>query len=300
MNVRTAKAGHAHLEIRGTVNVRIDPKTSTVGDGGRLQWTLAVAPTASIATLEPIFGESHAIADRAIQQHLVFLQRLHATGVTTEVLSEPPSVMAFTVADLAILVRGGAILMRPTDLARRAELKAVEAALARTEIPILGRIEAPGVLDGGDVLYADGVLYIATPREDRALTGVPHSPHGNVAGRMQLARIAEANGLRSVEVALSAQIRRLRGVASFLEKSTVLVAPSVVDCSVFEGCRLIEVERGEEYGAGVLALGRRRVLANVRFRKVLPRLRSAGYTVDAIDLWEFGKLGITPSLLAIA
>jgi hypothetical protein len=50
----------------------------------------------------------------------------------------------------------------------------------------------------------------------------------------------------------------------------------------------------------VLALGSRRVLANLRFRETIPLLRAARVAVDAIDLWEFGKIGVTPSTLALA
>ena len=50
----------------------------------------------------------------------------------------------------------------------------------------------------------------------------------------------------------------------------------------------------------MLALGNRHLIANVRFRQTIPLLRRAKFVVDAIDLWEFGKIGATPSLLALA
>jgi hypothetical protein len=50
----------------------------------------------------------------------------------------------------------------------------------------------------------------------------------------------------------------------------------------------------------VLALGNRRVLANLRFRETTPLLRKAKFTVESIDLWEFGKIGATPSVMALA
>jgi hypothetical protein len=50
----------------------------------------------------------------------------------------------------------------------------------------------------------------------------------------------------------------------------------------------------------VLALGGRSVLANLRFRQSIPLLRKAKIAVDAIDLWEFGKIGLTPSSMALA
>jgi N-dimethylarginine dimethylaminohydrolase len=80
----------------------------------------------------------------------------------------------------------------------------------------------------------------------------------------------------------------------------LLFAPGLVDPSAFSGLATIEVPRGEDFGAGVLALGNRRVIANVRFRETIPLLRKAKFAVDAIDLWEFGKIGVTPASLALA
>ena len=60
------------------------------------------------------------------------------------------------------------------------------------------------------------------------------------------------------------------------------------------------LERGEELAAGVLCLGERHVLADIRYRTALARMRRAGITVESIDLYEFTKLGIAPSMLALA
>ena len=64
--------------------------------------------------------------------------------------------------------------------------------------------------------------------------------------------------------------------------------------------RVVEVPRGEEFAAGVLALGEGRVLANLRFRESLAMLRKAKIAVEAIDLWEFGKAGFGPFSLVLA
>ncbi|MGH7708481.1 MAG: hypothetical protein ACREM6_11240 [Vulcanimicrobiaceae bacterium] len=276
-------------------------KPFVAGAAGILSAALVAAPSRGIAGVEPIQGESHAIADRAHDQHLVFAGRLNSLGVRCIELKQLELFDgAVTIADSAVVVRDGAILMRPSNPSRRGELAAVEAALEAAGVPIVGRIEAPGLLDGGDVLYGGDALYVAVPKDDRSLIGIPPGVRGNAAGRGQLARIAQTIGLRVVDVGISAQIRRLGSVASFIGPNTILVAPSVVDCVPLQAFERIEVERGEERGAGVLALGNRRVIANLRFRTVLPGLQRAGYTVDALDLWDFGRLGITPSLLALA
>jgi hypothetical protein len=50
----------------------------------------------------------------------------------------------------------------------------------------------------------------------------------------------------------------------------------------------------------VLALGGGRVIANLRYRESLARLRDAKIAVEAIDLWEFGKAGAGPFSLVLA
>ena len=54
--------------------------------------------------------------------------------------------------------------MRPSAIERRAEVVAVERHLAELGIPILARIEAPGLLDATDVAIAPGRIFIGVPR----------------------------------------------------------------------------------------------------------------------------------------
>lgn len=264
---------------------------------GRLEKALIVRPSASLERELPIQGESSPIAERAREQHDVFASRLRAAGVVTTVLDR--GLQSAGIADFVLMFRDGAFLMRPTDAARRRELATFEAALADLKIPILGRIEAPGLLDGGDAIIAGQTLFLGVPQGRPANIGIPAIPHGNAAGRGQLKAFAGILGLRSVEVTMAVDVRRLRSVATLIDPETMLYAPSVLDGKAFENFRTLEVPKGEEYGAGVLALGRGNIIANVRFRHTLPLLRKAKYTIDAIDLWEYGKLGLTPSALLV-
>jgi len=270
------------------------------GDADALRAAFVVPPTQGIATVAPMHGESHAIAQRAGEQFAVFTSRLAAAGVKVAVPESEPGRLGSLCADLAVIFPGGAFMMRPSDLRRRTEVMAVEAALGRAGVAVVGRIESPGLLDGGDVLRAGDNVFIGVPRQRRAEVGIPVSVHGNSLGREQLAAYARAANLKVVEVAMNADVLRLRSVASLVDAETLVYAPGVLDGSVFAGLKLIEAPRGEDYGAGVLTLAPRRVLANLRFRQTTPLLRKAKIAVESIDLWEFGRLGITPSLLALA
>jgi dimethylargininase len=271
------------------------------GDAGVLNEALVVRPSYLIEREMPIQGESAPILERTIEAHALFVGRLRAAGVGVTVFSRPTSVPLLpSIGDIAVFFRDGAFLMRPTDPARRREAAAVEALFAELKIAIVGRIEAPGLLDGGDVIVAGHTAFVGVPQERRGLIGVPKAPHGNALGRAQLRSFATSMGLKTVEVPIAADVRRLRAVASLIDTETVLYASRVVDGAAFAQVRTIEVAAGEEYGAGVLALGRRRVIADLRFGGVVPLLRAAKFAVDAIDLGEFGKVGMTPSFLVAA
>ena len=270
-------------------------------DGAALRAVVVVPPAAGIAAIEPVHGESHAIAERAIEQHRIFTGRLAAYGVKTiEATPDAGAPFGPLCADGAVIFATGAFLMRPSDLRRRGEVAALEAALARAAIPILGRIAAPGLLDGGDVLLSDDTLYLGVATKRDAEIGIPSAVHGNALGREQLAAYARSVDLKVVEVAMAAEVRRLKSVASLIAAQTLLFSPGLVDGAAFTNLEKIEAPRGEDYGAGVLALGNRRVLANLRFRETTPLLRKAKFAVESIDLWEFGKIGATPSVMALA
>ena len=258
-------------------------------------------PSYAIETLPPVQGESSPIGERALAQHELLIARLRAAGVGVTVLdSDPNAPLGVAAADLAVILPNGAVLMRPSDLARRGEVARIEAALREASIPVIGRIEPPGLLDGGDVIVSRDAVYVAMPEDRRSSVGIPRAQRGNALGRSQFAALCSGFGLRTVEVKVASEVRRLRSVAGLVDADTILVAGGLVDAGAFATAKRIEVPRGEDYGAGVLTVAPRRVIANLRFRETLPVLRRERIAVDAIDLWEFGKAGITPSTLVLA
>jgi dimethylargininase len=271
------------------------------GDVETLSGAIVVRTSQAIERERPVHGEPHAIASRARAQQDILIGRLGAAGVKTTVLDAPEDApFAALCADVAVVFPAGAFLMRPSDPARRREVAMLESALIAAKVPIVGRIEAPGLFDGGDAMLLGDALYLGVPQVRQGDIGIPRVARGNAHGRAQLAAYATSLGLRAVEVPLSEEARRLRSVVSPIDTGTVLYAPGLVDGAAFAALERIEVPLGEDYGAGVLVLGKRRVLSNLRFRTVLPLLRRSKVRVEAIDLWEFGKLGATPAALVLA
>jgi dimethylargininase len=265
-------------------------------DAGSLAAAIVCTPSAAVDRLPPLASEPAPIAERALEQHGILVQRLRARGATVTVLE--PSLENATeslVADCAVVFGAGAVLMRPSAVERRAEVAAVERALAALGVPIVGRIEAPGLLDGTDVALAGDRLFIGVARPGSGLRA-----RSNELGRRQLAALAEAADLRVVELAIARDVARLRSVFNVVAADTVIAAPDWIDLVPVRDMRVIEVPRGEEYAAGVIAFGERRVIANLRFRESIRLMRSAKIDVEAIDLWEFGKAGAGPFQLALA
>ncbi|GEM_PF-416006 len=278
------------------VTVKTYAKPFVSSDAGALAAVLVLRPSAAVDRLPPIKGEPSPIADRAQEQHAIFVRTLRDRGVTVhESVPHTESPAESLIADCAIVLPNGALIARPSQLDRRGEVVAVERHLTELGIPIVGRIEAPGLLDATDVAIAPGRIFVGVPRAGSGLRR-----RSNELGRRQLEAIVSQQGFSVVELAVANDVVRLRDVFSVVASDTVLAAPDRVDLVAAADLRIVEVPRGEELAAGVLALGERLVIANLRFRESVAIMRKAKISVEAIDLWEFGKAGFGPFALALA
>ncbi len=255
---------------------------------GALRAAILVKPNRSIERATPLPGEPGVVYARALEQHAVFAKTLRYCGVETVVL-EPRGEDSYetSVADAALAFEDGAMMMRPSSMSRRAEADRTEAEFARLDVPLAGHVVAPGLLDGTDLLLAGMTAFVGV------------GARGNALGRGGFAAVARAHGYRVVEVGLADGVPALAAVASAVAKDTIVLAADKVDPAAFAGFKTIVLERGEELGAGVLCLGDGHVLADLRFRTALSAMRRAGIAVEAIDLYDFCKIGITPSMMAL-
>lgn len=256
---------------------------------GRLRAALLVRPSVAIEDGVTLVGEPGAIFERALEQHNVLRRTLEYFGVeTTVVESRGSDPYESSAGDSAVVFEDGAALMRLTPLSRRAEIDRMEAEFTNMDVPLAGHISAPGLLDGSDVLVVGGTAFLGV------------GSRGNRLGRSGFAQLARVHGYRVVEVKLADGVPALRAVAGAVAKDTVVLGAGKVDAEPFEGFRTIVLELGEEQAAGVLPLDDWHLVADIRFRTSLAMLRDVGATVEAIDLYEFTKLGLTPSMLALA
>lgn len=256
---------------------------------GKLRAALLVRPSAAIEAATPVHGEPGAVYSRALEQHEILRKTLAFFGVETIVVeAHGGDPLESAVADVAVAFEDGAMLMRPSAMSRRAEADRIEAEFSQLDVPIAGHIAAPGLFDGGDTLLVGRTAFIGA------------GARGNALGRSGFASVARAHGYAVVEVPLAPSVTALRTVASAVASDTVVVARDLVDPAAFTGFKTIVLERGEAMAAGVLVLGEHHVIADVRYRTALAQMRKAGIVVEGIDLYDFEKIGVTPSMLAIA
>ena len=105
----------------------------------------------------PEHGYRHPVdLDLAEKEHREFVELLKSLGANVHLLDDQESGPdALYQYDPSLITRNGAILLRSGKPTRRGE-EVVQAAWYRAnDIPIVGRIEAPGTVDGGDVFWLD-------------------------------------------------------------------------------------------------------------------------------------------------
>ena len=177
------------------------------------------------------------------------------------------------IEDTVVMYRDVAIITRPGSDSRKPETDAVEATVRDMGCRI-ERIEAPGTLDGGDVLKIGDTIYVG-------LGG-----RTNQAGIDQFSRIVQALGATVVTVPVT-KVLHLKSAVTALPDGTVIGWDSAVDdATKFPKYRSMP----EESGAHVVVIDDDTILMAADAPKSAELLRSLGYRVVCVDISEYEKL----------
>ena len=213
-------------------------------------------------------------AARAGIQHDEYQRALEVLGCRLVVLpAEPLLPDSVFVEDVAIVLDEVAVLTRPGALSRRPEVASV-ATVLRGYRPVL-TIDAPGTLDGGDVLRLDRTLYVG------------QSARSNAGGIAQLSKLLAAYGY-AVQGVPTRGCLHLKSAVTQLADDTLLLQPKWVDRELFADFHIIEVDTAEPHAANVLRIGDALVMP-ASFPRTQQRLIDAGFRVIAIDVSELQK-----------
>jgi N-dimethylarginine dimethylaminohydrolase len=112
-------------------------------------------PAFGAAFEDPSLGFLHPVdLDVAQREHDAFSDLLTKLGVRVHRLSGEPDLADLTYTyDPLLITDRGAIPLRPGKPTRRPEPAVVEAWTSAAGIPTVGRIEAPGTIEGGDAFW---------------------------------------------------------------------------------------------------------------------------------------------------
>ena len=208
-------------------------------------------------------------------QHDAYVEALRKLGLKVQVLeplAEFPD--AYFVEDAAIMTAEVAIVTRPGAKARRGEAEAIEKVIAK-HCPV-ARIEAPGKLDGGDVLFVDR----------HALIGV--SERSNPEGAEQLGEILEDHGYTWTAVPVAEGLH-FKSSVNWVGGKNLLVTEDFAGMEELEGYRQIVVDPEESYSANVLWINGT-LLAPKGFPHTRKKLEALGLPILELDTSEARKM----------
>lgn len=231
--------------------------------------------SASIGNCEISFVSREPIdVDLARQQHADYQRLLGELGCQLTVLpAEDAMPDAVFVEDVALVLDKVAVMTRPGAASRRTEGAAVAAALRQYRL--LLAIEAPGTLDGGDILRVGKAIFVG------------QSARSNAAAVEQLRALLAPHGYR-VESVPMRDCLHLKSAVTAVAQDTLLINPQWVSPDAFAGFRLIEVDPTEPHAANALRIGDTLVYPAC-FPRTQARLQAVGLCVHSVDVSELQK-----------
>jgi dimethylargininase len=240
---------------------------------------------------DPAHGFLHAVdLDVARREHDAFVETLASLGPRVHVLDtelETPD-LVYTFDPLLVTDRG-AIPLRPGKPNRAAEPAAIEAWTSAAGIPTVGRIEAPGTIEGGDTFWLRPDLFC-----------IGRTLRTNSEGARQLAGLVGGD-VRIFDVPYwrgPAELIHLMSVVSPVADDLAVVYLPLLPVGLWEllhelGIRLIEVpdEEFPTLGCNVLAVRPGVVILAEGNPRTSAALVDAGCGVHTYPATEIGLNG---------
>lgn len=213
-------------------------------------------------------------AELADSQWDNYVNALHDAGwETVEVPPAPELADSVFVEDTVVMFDGTAVITNPGAESRVGEIADVEKTVRGLGLPVL-RIEAPGTLDGGDVLKVGRTVFVG--RGGRT----------NAEGIRQLRALVTGLGFTVVAVPMTKALHLKSAVTALPDGTVIGYGPVVDDPTIFG--RYLEMP--EEGGAHVVVLADDTVLMAASAPRSIALIEDLGYRVIAVDISEFEKL----------
>jgi dimethylargininase len=211
------------------------------------------------------------VAEVQHKQYELLLQSLGCAVHTLPALDDHPD--AVFVEDPALVLDEVAVLLRPGAASRRGERASLGDALRRFRS--VARIEAPGCIDGGDVIQLGKTIFVG------------ESSRSNVAAVTQLSDIVLPLGYEVKTVPVKG-VLHLKSAATAITENCLLINPRLVPATAFEGFEIRQVDPAEPLAANALRVGST-VVTQDAFPRTRALLEQAGLSVRSTDASELSK-----------
>jgi N-dimethylarginine dimethylaminohydrolase len=219
---------------------------------------------------------------RAMAEYDAFVELLNGAGARVEMLAASDSLTldSMYVRDASVVCDGGVILCRMGKPQRSGEPASQEQFFRSLNVPVIGAIQPPGQLEGGDVVWLD----------DRTVA-VGRGYRTNADGITQLRELLGDSVAQVIEVALPhwrgpGDVFHLMSIISPVDRDLAVVYSPLMSVAfrqelVDRRMSLIEVPDDEflTMGANVLALGPRNCVMVSGNTKTRALLEAAGVVV---------------------
>lgn len=211
---------------------------------------------------------------RAVQQHAAYENALEKMGYTVESVPETPELPdGVFVEDTAVVFPELVIITRPGAKSRRPETETMADALRQyRELHV---IEAPGTLDGGDVLVLGKEVFIGLSRRT------------NKEAVSQFAEIVKPFGYRVSGVPVT-KCLHLKTAVGFVDDGLLLINPDWISPDTFPGYRCEAVHPEEPFGTNLMRRNHW-ALCTTAHPHTAEWLAAKGYDVITIDQSELAK-----------
>ena len=212
-------------------------------------------------------------AELARRQHAAYVEALAAAGPPVREVSPADDLPDCAFVEDTVVVLGDlAVLTRPGAPARRPEVAGTEEAVRSLGLEV-ARIQAPGTLDGGDVLQVGRTVYVG--RGGRT----------DAEGIRQLRRHAATRGRVVVPVRLHGVLHLKSAVTALPDGTFIASDPSLFDAAPFPALRLVP----EEAGSHVVVTGGGTIIMAASAPRSAELFDDLGFDVVTVDIGEFEK-----------
>ncbi len=212
--------------------------------------------------------------DRARRQHHHYEECLRSLGCSVHRVPEAPELPdAVFVEDIAVVLDEVAVITRPGAESRRPEISSVAQTLLSYR-PLV-HLEAPGIMDGGDVLRLGKRLFVGLSRRS------------NEEAIRLMQDLLAGYGYAVTGVPVKGCLH-LKSAVTQVAEDLLLINPDWIDGTLFDAMRFVEVDRSEPGAANALMIGDR-VIFPQAYPATRRRLEAQGIEVVAVDASELAK-----------